>query len=244
MNARRCWTCLAAFILAAQIGCTPWSQKAEEPAFAPEPKAKAPAPKPKEESFLQQVSHKIMPAASKDENEKAPPISNSPVKQVHTLWDGRLMVVRDSVNNGAPLLGIAGRLYLFGEEVGFPLNCDGAVTVDLYDITPATTHGKPKMLERWEIDKDTFKRLGRKDTIGWGYTLFLPWSTYRPEVARVQMQLRFVPEKGIPLFAPASQVSVQLETGAAAGLVRAPGNARDGADPETTSLPRSQTQAP
>ncbi|MFO0865640.1 MAG: hypothetical protein U0744_13475 [Gemmataceae bacterium] len=196
---------LAAMLLATQTGCSLFRDK-ETASAAPEPKAVAEA-KSKEESLIQQVSHKIMPPAKKDE-EKGP-VSNSPVKQVHAIWNGQLSTTRDTVNNGAELRGLIGRLYLFGEEVGFPLQAEGTVTVDLYDITPANTQGKPKMLERWEIDKDTLKRLGRKDTIGWGYTLFLPWSTYRPDIARVQLQARFVPEKGIPLFAPAAQVSVQ-----------------------------------
>jgi len=203
MIARPFAICLAVATLVAPLGCTGWRQKPES---APEPTASAKAEKPKEESFLQQVSHKIMPGKTKEEDE--PPTSNSPVKQIHTIWSNQLNTTRDTVNNGAPLTGVVGRLYLFGEEVGFPLNADGKVTVDLYDITGANL-AKPKMLERWEIDRETLKRLGRKDTIGWGYTLFLPWSTYKPEITRVQLQARFVPDKGIPLFAPAAQVSVQ-----------------------------------
>ena len=206
MNTRHIASWIAAVLMATQAGCSLFRDK-ETASAAPESKAVAEA-KPKEESFIQQVSHKIMPP--KKEEEKGP-TSNSPVKQVHAIWNGQLSATRDTVNNGAELRGLIGRLYLFGEEVGFPLNAEGTVTVDLYDITPANTQGKPKMLERWEIDKDTLKRLGRKDTIGWGYTLFLPWSTYRPDITRVQMQARFVPERGIPLFAPSAQVSVQSD---------------------------------
>jgi hypothetical protein len=207
MNARYVASWIAAALMATQTGCSLFRDK-ETASTAPETKAVAEA-KPKEESFIQQVSHKIMPPSKKEE-EKAP-TSNSPVKQIHAIWNGQLTTTRDTVNNGAELRGLIGRLYLFGEEVGFPLQAEGTVTVDLYDITPANTQGKPKMLERWEIDKETLKRLGRKDTIGWGYTLFLPWSTYRPDVTRVQMQAKFVPDRGIPLFAPVAQVSVQTD---------------------------------
>jgi hypothetical protein len=132
------------------------------------------------------------------------------VAQVHTTWENRVLVTQDCVNEGAPLIGIGGRMYLFGQEVGFPLKGDGSVTVDVYDISPAATNGEPKMLERWQIDRKTLHRLARKDFIGWGYTLFLPWATYRPDIQRVQIQLRYVPEKGgTPLFAPPCQVTLR-----------------------------------
>src|SRR5581483_612242 len=55
-------------------------------------------------------------------------------------------------------------------------------------------------LEEWRIDSDTLKRLGKRDMLGWGYTLFLPWSTYRPDVGQVRMKLAYVPVKGTPIF--------------------------------------------
>jgi len=32
--------------------------------------------------------------------------------------------------------------------------------------------------------------------IGWGYTLFLPWPDYKPDVTRIQLRVRFEPAKG------------------------------------------------
>ena len=120
------------------------------------------------------------------------------------------MVTQDIVNQGAPLKGIAGRLYLFGPD-GFPLVGEGSVTVDLCDMTPETTGGQPKLIERWEIDRETLRKLAKKDMIGWGYTLFLPWSTYRPEINRVQLQVRYAPDKGLPLFSSQSMVTLRTE---------------------------------
>ncbi len=133
--------------------------------------------------------------------------------QVHAAWENHVLVTQDTVNNGAPLIGLAGRIYLFGDEIGFPLKEDGKITVDLYNVTAG---GEPKMLERWDIDRNTLRRLCRKDAIGWGYTLFLPWATYRPDVARVQLQVRFVPEKGsTPLYTSPAQVTLHHDAVAA-----------------------------
>lgn len=128
-------------------------------------------------------------------------------QKIEAAWEGRVMTTQDIVNQGVPLKGIAGRLYLFGAD-GFPLVGEGSVTVDLCDVTPETTGGQPKLLERWEIDRETLRKLAKKDMIGWGYTLFLPWSTYRPEINRVQLQVRYAPDKGLPLFSSQSVVSL------------------------------------
>src|SRR5208337_2466794 len=97
------------------------------------------------------------------------------------------------------LPGLAGRLYLFGPNIDYPLAGDGRLTVDLFNDEPEA--GKePKLLEQWRIDKDTLKRLLKKDTIGWGYTLFLPWGTYKPEITHVHLRLRYDPAHGTPIF--------------------------------------------
>lgn len=126
------------------------------------------------------------------------------VHQVHATWDNRVHFTEDPLRNGQQQPGLAGRLYFFGPEIGHPLRGTGEVTVDLYDAT----HKEKKMLERWTFDNDNLQRLLKKDTIGWGYTVFLPWGTYKPEVKRVQIQVRFAPEKGSPLFAPVSSVAL------------------------------------
>ena len=138
-----------------------------------------------------------------------PPVG--PAHQVHAAWENRVMVTQDVVNGGVPLVGIAGRLYLFGQEIGYPVIGEGSAVIDLYDVTPETTQGTPKMLERWEIDRDTLRRLARKDDIGWGYTLFLPWNTYDPKIGRVQLQARFLPDKGLPLYSKANVVAFRSD---------------------------------
>jgi hypothetical protein len=122
------------------------------------------------------------------------------------------MTTPDVVNNGAPLVGLAGRVYLFGQALGHPVAGNGMAIIELQDLTHANAQTKPRLLERWEIDSVTLNRLLRKDTIGWGYTLFLPWSTYRQDISKVQLQVRYVPEKGLPLFSPPAVVTLSSDT--------------------------------
>lgn len=129
-----------------------------------------------------------------------------PVFQIHALWDNRVQYTPDPANGGKDNPGLAGRLYLFGAETGFPLEGDGKVLIDLYDAS--ADKEQPRILERWSFDRDNLKRLLRKDMIGWGYTLFLPWATYNPQISQVTIRLCYVPDKGAPMYAPPSTVTL------------------------------------
>ncbi len=124
------------------------------------------------------------------------------VNQAHTYWESRVMVIEDVANNGRPVPGVAGRLYLFGTEIGHPIKGKGAVGVDLYDATAGSPGPQSEPLIHVDLDAKSLDMLCRKDTIGWGYTLFLPWDTYRPEIKRIQLNLRYTPAPGPPILAP------------------------------------------
>ena len=133
------------------------------------------------------------------------------VCQAVACWDNHVMYAPDPVHNGMPTPGLAGRMYLFGPEIGTSLIGDGGVVVDLYDETHPAAGPNPPPLEEWRIDKDTLKRLQRRDPIGAGYTLFLPWGTYRPDINRVRLQLSYHPVNGTPLYAPTSSVTLSSD---------------------------------
>jgi hypothetical protein len=130
-------------------------------------------------------------------------------------WQPCVRYAPDPAHGGAPIPGLAGRLYLFGPEVGFPLVGDGKLSVLLSD----ETGGPPVQKEAWNIDADTLKTWVRRDDIGWGYTLFLPWTTYRPEMTKLRMRVCYVPAKGSPLYfegpltiAPENGIVTKTET--------------------------------
>lgn len=133
------------------------------------------------------------------------------LSQVHGAWKDQLVVTQDTVNAGKPLAGIAGRVYLFGPDLGFPQKGEGTLVVDLYDATNIPAGEKPKMLERWKFDPTSLDRLCRKDTIGWGYTVFLPWSTYRPDILQVQMRVAFHPKEGNVLYGPPAMIHLRRD---------------------------------
>jgi hypothetical protein len=103
---------------------------------------------------------------------------------------------------------LAGRLYLFGENKGVPVAGDGSVVIDLFDPSRSDGQGSTVPVEEWRIDPETLKRLLRRDAIGWGYTLFLPWSTYRSDFTKLQLRARFESAKGVPIYSEGSLVTL------------------------------------
>jgi hypothetical protein len=138
------------------------------------------------------------------------------VCQIVATWNKEVMFAPDPANGGRPSPGITGRLYLFGPQIDVPLACEGSLTVDLFIVdqpsaaSPPDKGGGPRLLEEWRLDKNTLHCLLRKDPIGWGYTLFLPWGTYRPEIKQIRLKLRYDPPQGAPLYTESGIVSLSV----------------------------------
>jgi hypothetical protein len=130
------------------------------------------------------------------------------VYQVMANWTPQVQFVPDTVHQGRPMPGIVGRLYLFGEQVGFPLTGEGTVHLELSAILPERPQDGWICLEKLDIDKESLKKLNQDDhLLGTGYTMYLPWWSYRPDVTQIQMTLAYTPEKGSPLYST-SKVSL------------------------------------
>jgi hypothetical protein len=137
-----------------------------------------------------------------------------PACKVVARWETHLVETPDSVNGGAPLRGLAGRMYLLGPDlptgdVSAPVSGDGEVIVDLYDDRPLAAGGTPVALERWLFPPEVLKKLLRKDIFGWGYTLFLPWGkTYRPDITQVHLRLQYKLRDAAPLYFVSSTINL------------------------------------
>jgi hypothetical protein len=148
----------------------------------------------------------LRPAVA-EKKEQAP--TGTGVCRVAAMWSNQVVFTPDPVHGGNPVPGLAGRVYLYDNPKNPPISSEGMLVVDLFDMTKATPEVAPVPLEEWRIDKDTLSRLQIKDDLmGWGYTVFLPWSTYRPELNMVQLRIRFEPSKGMPIYADATRITL------------------------------------
>jgi len=155
--------------------------------------------------------------------------------QLVVTWHPEIASAPDTVHGGRPVPGLAGRLYIFGPDGGFPLQGDGTLVVDLYcdpaaqkteslsrngaNLAPSPMNQpiaqaqatqvpgsqtqnatRERPLEEWRIDRESLKKLEHRDAIGLGYTLFLPWEGYKPELNHVRLRVCYVPVKGTPLY--------------------------------------------
>jgi len=152
--------------------------------------------------------------------------------QAAVTWEPRVLITNDTTQGGAPLPGIAGRLYLFGADCGHPVVNDGCVHAELFDVCCLARGGQPVLLESWDIDAEKVKLLLRKDIIGWGYTIFLPWGTYNPTITQVQLKVSFKTREGAILYAPSSPMKL-LDNNYPPPVVR-----------ETTHVPGAATVQP
>ena len=142
----------------------------------------------------------------------SPPPPSPDCCQVVTTWSNKVHFLPDPTKGGALGPGLAGRLYLFGSQIdadGLPKVGDGMVSVELYDDSGPQPGGV--QLEQWHFDQGMLQQLLKRDTVGWGYTLFLPWGSYRPELTKVHLNVRYTPQTGSPLFAPATPITLNHE---------------------------------
>jgi hypothetical protein len=130
--------------------------------------------------------------------------------QAAATWQTYVLFASNPAREGARMPGLAGRLYLFGPQVDFPIAAPGRVEVRLYPDTASDPKGPPEApLEVWRFDPDTLKAKLQHDAIGWGYSLLLPWSTYNPDLTHVRLTVRFDPLKGgAPLFAQETRLTL------------------------------------
>jgi hypothetical protein len=130
--------------------------------------------------------------------------SEPKVSNVLAMWSG-LRVTQDTVNGGRPLPGIVGRLYLMGEDSA--VDASGTVTVLMHDVSDPGV--EPRPLASWQFNRNSLKLLKRKDFIGEGYSLFLPWEEFNPGVSKVQMQICYKADQGAPYYASPSTIDLQ-----------------------------------
>jgi hypothetical protein len=131
------------------------------------------------------------------------------VCKVVASWVPQVVMSPDPVQNGAIRPYLGAQVFLLSQDLK-QLSADGILIVDLYDPTVIDPETKQsKHLERWLFDPDTLKQnYLRHDFWGWGYSLGFPWTTYRPDLTRVEMRAGYLPRSGMMLFGDLSSVTL------------------------------------
>ena len=199
LRSRLVGTCLA---LSLAAGCvSPRKARDIPPPASPLP---APAPAAKAAGSVWPVSYQEI----KDATAAVLSPGGDKAADMVCIWQNRVSYLPDPTKNGAMGPGLAGQMFLLGPGSQF-VHANGRLTVDLYDETRKAAGVEPRLIERWAFDKETLKKLTTVDeTFGRNYTLFLPWPSYRPDLNRVRLTVRYDPVSGPPLYAPDASVTL------------------------------------
>jgi len=146
---------------------------------------------------------------------------------VSAVWHDQVLFCPDPVNGGVMSPGLNGRLFFFGPNMGFPLAANGDVTIGLFDPAEKGPDGSPKFLGTWRIEKAMLPQFLRHDTVGWGYSLLLPWPSYRPEIKQVEIRVRYDPaKKGLPIYTQPATICfnhiLDVQSSSTSQLIRTP----------------------
>ncbi len=136
---------------------------------------------------------------------------NCGVSQVIMIWDNRIRLANDTEHGGTPYPVLAGRMFLFNEATKQPLTVTGDVICDIYNATNPNPTGDDAKPYRVTLTKDKLPLLLRKDMVGEGFTIVLPWFSYRPDITKVKLQLQFKPENGSPVYADPALLTLKTE---------------------------------
>lgn len=139
-------------------------------------------------------------------------VAAKPPVQINAVWKPEVIFTPDPAHNGEPSPGFAGRVYLFDESIKYPVLGDGKLIAEMF-LEDGQPMANKKPVERWELDRETLKRLQKRDAFGWGYTVFLPWGTYRPDIKQVRLRLKYEPSNGgYPLFSESDLLTLSSHT--------------------------------
>ena len=123
-------------------------------------------------------------------------------------FSNKVIYAPDPTRGGDPVPGLLGRLYVFSTDEAVPIVADGELVVDVWDNSPKINGGKPKLLEVWHLDAEAFAKFRKRDIIGEGYSIFLPWSTYNIDVRQINVIVRYTGKDGRVLMTPPETLSV------------------------------------
>jgi hypothetical protein len=132
--------------------------------------------------------------------------SHGSVNRLVSLWADGVIAQPDRVT-GAPTPGFSGRLYLFGADPGSTLAADGAIHICLFNkADPRGPDAAP--CEVWDLREKDLKLMLKKDGVGWGYNLWLPWTTCSPDITHVAIRIQYLPKSGMPIWTETNEIVV------------------------------------
>jgi hypothetical protein len=114
-------------------------------------------------------------------------------EHLEATWEGKLHYMP-----GAPPTNcaVAGRVRLFAADENTPKAADGILTIMLLDSTSRSGDSEPLLIEEWRIDADSLQSFRNQNAAHPEYTFMLPWSTYKNEIEKMRLDVKYEPKSG------------------------------------------------
>jgi hypothetical protein len=127
--------------------------------------------------------------------------------QVAAFWMGGVDVKPNPVN-GTPVPGFGGKILFLRTKPGDTVAVDGTITFQLFEDKQSQGQ-QPAPLEQWVIQPEHLPLLLNKDMSGWGYNVWLPWSSYAPTIQSVRMIVMYQDKSGTVLYGEPMTIPIQ-----------------------------------
>jgi hypothetical protein len=137
------------------------------------------------------------------------------VNEVLAYWSSELHFSHDEEHGKRQLVGLAGRIMFVSPGSIKMVEANGELMIKAYDMTNAAPGTAPKKIGDWGFDPVALKKLKSEDRFGDGYTLFLPWDGYRPDIRQILLEVRYFPKDGGEIRAQPQNVAVNANPGPA-----------------------------
>ena len=84
------------------------------------------------------------------------------------------------------------KLWLFGPDESIPIIPDGEIIVGMWENPPKGSGRQPVLLELWHIDRESARKLRKRDFMGGeSYSVFLPSGKYHVDLKQVNVIMRY-----------------------------------------------------
>ena len=145
----------------------------------------------------------------KKDNSEKPPVSvgeklAAPTVEarIEATWDSKLKYYKEPTSAGAKTTtppsadcAVSGHVRLVLPEK----EADGLLTVTLYDCTPQPGPDEPRLNCEWHIEGMMLKHFRTENVADPEYTFVLPWDTYKKDMTKVRIDMKYEPKTGTTL---------------------------------------------
>ncbi len=133
---------------------------------------------------------------------RANQVEPAEVRELHVVWNDALLEFAGKPHTR----GFAARAYLFTDRSKAPVLSNGTFLFFAWQEPESADQTKVKPDRTWTFSPEQVAQLARPDSIGWGYTFWLPWGPAGGGEAKFTLRAAFRGDNGKVLLSDPATV--------------------------------------